>query len=281
MKMKLKENKGITLIALIITIIVLLILAVVTISAVNEGSIFAHANNAATRYNAAATKENALLTNLLSDMEKYSKENNQESQAGPITLAITNNNSSTAGLISTTYSEILTATLSDGLDASNLTWSANNANVSISGSGESVTVTGVTDGNSRITATYKNGEEEITKDIDVTVQNKWAQRGITNVVIGATYSADNGDGTTHDFKLLENGNWYNWDKDTSNDPVELEPSIIDMEQYIANGTATCGNNQITFTFENSYFITCTKNKLINEIKVDGVSWGTIDYLLQE
>ena len=50
MKTNLKEQKGITLIALIITIVVLLILAVVTISAVNEGSIFAHANNAATRY---------------------------------------------------------------------------------------------------------------------------------------------------------------------------------------------------------------------------------------
>ena len=71
MKNNLKENKAITLVALIITIIVLLILAVVTITAVSEGNIFNHANNAATRYNAAATEENALLSNLLSDMEKY------------------------------------------------------------------------------------------------------------------------------------------------------------------------------------------------------------------
>ena len=69
-----KENKGITLIALIITIIVLLILAVVTISAVNEGSIFAHANNAATRYNAAATEENSLLTNYLVEMALHDGE---------------------------------------------------------------------------------------------------------------------------------------------------------------------------------------------------------------
>ena len=60
-----KTQKGITLIALIITIIVLLILAVVTISAVNEGSIFAHANNAATRYSQEAERENALIHNLL------------------------------------------------------------------------------------------------------------------------------------------------------------------------------------------------------------------------
>ena len=60
-----KTQKGITLIALIITIVVLLILAVVTISAVNEGSIFAHANNAATRYSQEAERENSLIHNLL------------------------------------------------------------------------------------------------------------------------------------------------------------------------------------------------------------------------
>ena len=68
MKTNLKENNGITLIALIITIIVLLILAVVTISAVNEGGIFAHANNAATKYNAAATEENVKIAELISNV---------------------------------------------------------------------------------------------------------------------------------------------------------------------------------------------------------------------
>ena len=71
MKTNLKENKGITLIALIITIIVLLILAVVTITAVNEGNIFAHANNAATKWNAAATEENTMISNYLTEMEKH------------------------------------------------------------------------------------------------------------------------------------------------------------------------------------------------------------------
>ena len=66
-----KENKGITLITLIITIIVLLILAVITISAVNEGNIFAHANNAATRWNAAATEENAIISNMSNKMDEY------------------------------------------------------------------------------------------------------------------------------------------------------------------------------------------------------------------
>lgn len=64
-----KGQKGITLVALIITIIVLLILAVVTIAAVSEGNIFNHANNAATRFNEAATQENAILTNNLDKMD--------------------------------------------------------------------------------------------------------------------------------------------------------------------------------------------------------------------
>ena len=46
MKEKLKEGKGITLIALIITIIILLILAIVTVRAVTENGIIAHAKNA-------------------------------------------------------------------------------------------------------------------------------------------------------------------------------------------------------------------------------------------
>ncbi len=66
-----REEKGITLVALIITIIVLLILAVVTISAVNEGSLFSHANNAATTYSEAADEENTLITGYISKLEQY------------------------------------------------------------------------------------------------------------------------------------------------------------------------------------------------------------------
>ena len=66
-----KENKGKTLVALIITIIVLLILAVVTISAVNEGSLFAHANNAATAYSEAQKEENTMISNWLTEIEKH------------------------------------------------------------------------------------------------------------------------------------------------------------------------------------------------------------------
>lgn len=81
MKNDLKENKGITLIALIITIIVLLILAIVTISGVNEGKIFAHANNAATKWNAAATEENGIISNYLIEMGKHDKSDENDEKA--------------------------------------------------------------------------------------------------------------------------------------------------------------------------------------------------------
>jgi len=67
---KFKDQKGITLIALIITIILLLILAIVTISAVNEGNLFAHANNAATKYQEEAELENTKITEWINKMEQ-------------------------------------------------------------------------------------------------------------------------------------------------------------------------------------------------------------------
>ena len=66
-----KKENGITLVALIITIIVLLILAVVTIRAVNEGSLFNHANNAVTEYDKAVKKENTLISKYLSELGKH------------------------------------------------------------------------------------------------------------------------------------------------------------------------------------------------------------------
>jgi len=75
MKKLIKNEKGITLIALIITIILLLILAIVTISAVNEGNLFAHANNAATKYTAEAELENTKITEWISKMEQYDTNN--------------------------------------------------------------------------------------------------------------------------------------------------------------------------------------------------------------
>ncbi len=91
-----KRNSGITLVALIITIIVLLILAVVTISAVNEGSLFSYVNNAAEGYSKAQEEENTIISTYLTKMEKYNSENDIWKKRGLDT--------SIPGIIGTTYS---------------------------------------------------------------------------------------------------------------------------------------------------------------------------------
>ena len=54
---KLKEQKGITLMALIITIIVLVILAMVTISEVRDGGMIEYTENSIGRYKKEQDKE--------------------------------------------------------------------------------------------------------------------------------------------------------------------------------------------------------------------------------
>ena len=61
MKQKLKNNKGITLIALVITIIVMLILVTVTIRVATNGNLFTHAANAVKGTKTAIEGENAIL----------------------------------------------------------------------------------------------------------------------------------------------------------------------------------------------------------------------------
>ena len=78
MKGKISNNKGITLIALIITIVVLLILAVVAIGQAQETNIVGYAQNAASRYEEAKTNEVSLLDryenqieNIMNSGKKY------------------------------------------------------------------------------------------------------------------------------------------------------------------------------------------------------------------
>ena len=67
---KLKTEKGITLVALIITIVVVLILAVVAIGAVQDSNIIAHAQNPAGEYNQAKNMEEEMLENYVNKIEE-------------------------------------------------------------------------------------------------------------------------------------------------------------------------------------------------------------------
>ena len=66
---RIRQEKGITLIALIITIVVLLILAVVTINAIQGDGIIEYASNAADEYTAKADEEQESINTLLGQIE--------------------------------------------------------------------------------------------------------------------------------------------------------------------------------------------------------------------
>lgn len=67
-----KNQKGITLVALVITIIVLLILAGVAITlAVNQGDLFNHANNAVTEWNNKVNQEGEVINNALNYLNTH------------------------------------------------------------------------------------------------------------------------------------------------------------------------------------------------------------------
>ncbi len=114
-----------------------------------------------------------------------------------------------------------------------MTWSANNSNVTITGTGASVTVTGVTDGTSTITANYNNGE--VIKTIDVNIQNKWAQRGITNVQFGSDkiYYCDetqtNGLGSDYGMYFSNDGSYYLGNGLNSATYMKRDSNEIDQE----------------------------------------------------
>ena len=78
MKGKTKQQKGITLIALIITIVVLLILAAVAISSIQNDGILHYAQNAADNWNKAAQNE----ANMLGDYMNYLNNMGSSSTSG-------------------------------------------------------------------------------------------------------------------------------------------------------------------------------------------------------
>ena len=68
-KLKTKQEKGITLIALIITIVVLLVLAAVAISSIKNDGIISKAQDVTNKYNEAQTSEKNMLDEYLNYLE--------------------------------------------------------------------------------------------------------------------------------------------------------------------------------------------------------------------
>lgn len=76
-----RQEKGITLVALIITVVVLLILAIVTINSVNENGIIEYAKNATNEY--VKSRENE--TSIFSEYFNYIEDNRPKQ---PITIIV-------------------------------------------------------------------------------------------------------------------------------------------------------------------------------------------------
>lgn len=67
----LKNQKGITLVSLVITIVVMILLAAVAVSIViSDGSVTDHATNAGTQWNAAVNTEQNAVDNALLHLQK-------------------------------------------------------------------------------------------------------------------------------------------------------------------------------------------------------------------
>ena len=75
---KLKQTKGITLVALILTIVILLILALVTIRSIQGEGIIAKAMQSREKYEGAADEEQGILDKYLQDMEGISSGTSQD-----------------------------------------------------------------------------------------------------------------------------------------------------------------------------------------------------------
>lgn len=71
MKKTLKNEKGITLIALIITVILMLILAMVALSAIGDAGLFEKTQNIADVYKKESQKEKELIQNLIEQVQEY------------------------------------------------------------------------------------------------------------------------------------------------------------------------------------------------------------------
>ena len=82
---KLKREKGITLIALIITIVVLLILAGVAIGTLQESNIIGKAKDAASKYETEKQNENEAILDMEKWLDKYGEDSgNSSSPVGPM-----------------------------------------------------------------------------------------------------------------------------------------------------------------------------------------------------
>ena len=83
---QIKNESGITLIALVVTIIILLILAGVSITTLSSGGLFGRAESSAAKYEQASRAENSTITSLMDKYDRY-----EESTSSKYKVVLENN----------------------------------------------------------------------------------------------------------------------------------------------------------------------------------------------
>lgn len=193
------NNKGITLVALVITIIVLLILAGVAINlAMDSNGLFAKANEAVTKWNASVAEEDRIMQNILEQMNEINGETIPE-----VTPEVTL--SATSGEVEEESTLVITASL-NVTATENIVWtSQDNSIATVVGSGANNTtgtITGVSAGTTTITATYGNK----TATCSVTVTPK--EQKVISFIIDESWTglADH----AGVFYAIEGWTWSKW-----------------------------------------------------------------------
>lgn len=196
-KTLLKEDKGITLITLIITVIVLLILAGVTISlTIGENGIFKTAQTATRNYTNAQEKELADLAEFNNTLNDTIKGEEKVQLVTEITL---NKTETTIGIGST---ETLIATIRPTNSSNkNLTWTSSNIDIASVSDG---TITAIALGTTTITVTIEDGSGK-SASCNVTVEYPTLA---SKARLGDYVEYDGGNGYTGKWQVLYNDSTY-------------------------------------------------------------------------
>ena len=173
------QEKGITLIALVITIVILIILAGVTINLVlGENGILVKAKEARTNYVEAAENEKTILQEIVNETDKIISEVESESTSSGgnkeetfLVTGVTLNKTNIEILVGNTETLIATIEPNNAINKK-VNWTSSDENIATVN--ENGVVTGVSSGTTEIIATTEDGEKTASCSVKV--------RNIENVI---------------------------------------------------------------------------------------------------
>ena len=238
---KLKEQKAITLIALVITVVVMLILAGVTINlTLRENGIFTTAQQAAKNYTDAQNKEMVDLgdfTNLVNEtINGLGQAGNAGETEIPEVKVTGLRLNKTSTIIELNRTETLTATIiPENATNKNVTWTSSDETVATVENG---TVTALKVGNTTITATAQDGSGVSANcEVEVVKQGK-----LSEIITGEDYGKYIDYAVTVEGTTLDKWRVFYNDKTTNNVYIILDgylPNTLIPEETGMTTEGTC------------------------------------------